>query len=150
MNGRVDRMRLSVAMDYGISTIVYIGLESKSSRQNKSKYVTVEEISRECEFSKNHLIKIVHLLGKSDILHTIRGRRGGIVLGKPLADISLNEVIQLFQNEEKRMNGGRFQTDVRTVIEAPLLRARQNYQDTLKQTSFEDLVNQMESKRTEK
>lgn len=140
-------MRLSVAMDYGISTIVYIGLESKSSRQHQSKYVTVEEISRECELSKNHLIKIVHLLGKSDILRTIRGRNGGLVLGKPLADISLNEVMLLFQQEEKRMNGGRFRNELRELIDPPLLRARQNYQDVLEQTSFEELVYQMQRKR---
>ncbi len=58
-------MRITVTMEYWIATILYVGQESTSSRSGKTRYVTIEEISRACGISRNHLNKIVYLLGQS-------------------------------------------------------------------------------------
>lgn len=140
-------MRLTVAMEYGIAAILYIGLESRKPRLNKSKYVTIDEISKNCDLSRNHLIKVIHVLGQSDILITIRGRSGGMILGKPLVDISLGQVLQVLRTTPETRRVDTFQQDVRQLLATPLRQAEQYYQESLNQVSLSDLVDQLETNR---
>ncbi|WP_316500100.1 RrF2 family transcriptional regulator [Exiguobacterium acetylicum] len=140
---RVTYMRITVAMEYGIATILYVGQESTSSRSGKTRYVTIEEISRACGISRNHLNKVVYLLGQSGLLHTFRGRNGGMTLGKPLSAISLGEVIQLFQTEWHWSEVGSFQRRIQSLLQVPLQEAQHSSYLVLNQISFADLLKQM-------
>lgn len=141
-------MRLTIAMEYGIAVILYMGLASNPLRKSESPYVTIDEISTQCDLSKNHLIKVIHILGQTDILTTIRGRRGGILLGKPLADISLGEVMRALRKIPEGRQGESFQQDVRQLLTLPIQEAEQRYQEAMDQVSFADLVEQFKTKRS--
>lgn len=141
-------MRLTIAMEYGIAVILYMGLASNPLRKSESPYVTIDEISTQCDLSKNHLTKVIHILGQTDILTTIRGRRGGILLGKPLADISVGEVMRALRKISEVRQGESFQQDVRQLLTLPIQEAEQRYQEAMDQVSFTDLVEQFKTRRS--
>lgn len=61
----------------------------------QSGLVTIQEIATAHGISKNHLTKVVHRLGLLDLVQTIRGRAGGIRLGKLPEDIRLGSIVRL-------------------------------------------------------
>ena len=44
----------------------------------------------------NFLSKILNRLARAELIHTTRGRRGGVKLARPGSDILLHEVVDLF------------------------------------------------------
>ena len=54
---------------------------------------TIKEIAETYHISKNHLMKIIHELGKLGYIETIRGRNGGIRLAKHPKEINIGEVV---------------------------------------------------------
>ena len=52
-----------------------IGLEPE-------RLLTIEEVADRFDISKNHLMKVAYLLGQAKYLETVRGRNGGLRLGK--------------------------------------------------------------------
>lgn len=80
-------MRLTAYTDYTLRTLMYLAV-------NPDRYATIAEIARSYHISENHLMKIVHQLGVAGDIETIRGRNGGIRLGKPAGDINLGTVVR--------------------------------------------------------
>ena len=81
-------MRLTDYTDYALRTLIYLGL-------HRDHLVTIREISDAYGISNNHLTKVAHQLGLSGLVQTVRGRGGGLRLGREPADIRLGEVVRL-------------------------------------------------------
>jgi Rrf2 family transcriptional regulator, nitric oxide-sensitive transcriptional repressor len=58
------------------------------------RHATIAEIARTWRIPESHLMKIVHRLGVAGDIETIRGRNGGLRLGKPAASINLGTVVR--------------------------------------------------------
>ncbi len=80
-------MRLTDYTDYTLRTLMYLGY-------NRDRLVTIQDIADLHGISKNHLMKVVHQLGLSGMVETVRGRNGGLRLNKEPADINLGEVVR--------------------------------------------------------
>lgn len=80
-------MRLTLHTDYALRVLVHVG------RQN-GELVTINEIAECYGISKNHLTKVVHQLGRSGYLETVRGKYGGVRLLKRPEDVKLGEFIR--------------------------------------------------------
>lgn len=80
-------MRLTDYTDYTLRTLMYLGY-------NRDRLVTIQDIADLHSISKNHLTKVVHQLGLSDMVETVRGRNGGLKLNKEPADINIGEVVR--------------------------------------------------------
>jgi Rrf2 family nitric oxide-sensitive transcriptional repressor len=80
-------MRLTAYTDYTLRTLMYLAV-------NVDRYATIAEIARTYRISETHLMKIVHQLGVAGDIKTIRGRNGGIRLGKPAESINLGVVVR--------------------------------------------------------
>lgn len=80
-------MRLSSFSDYSLRVLIYLGSHTE-------RLATIAEIGDAFDISVNHLTKVVHQLGRMGYLETMRGKGGGIRLGKAPADIRLGEVIR--------------------------------------------------------
>ena len=81
-------MRLTRFTDYSLRVLIYLG-------QNTEGRVTIHQISEAHNISKNHLMKVVSNLTRSEFVVAQRGPGGGIQLNRPPGDISLNEVISV-------------------------------------------------------
>jgi Rrf2 family nitric oxide-sensitive transcriptional repressor len=80
-------MRLTAYTDYALRTLMYLAA-------HRDRLVTIAEIADVHGISKNHLMKVVHQLGLSGMVETVRGRNGGLRLNHEPADINIGEVVR--------------------------------------------------------
>lgn len=86
-------MRLTMYTDYSLRVLIYL-----ASKKN-GELSTVQEISDAYKISKNHLTKIVHELGKLQLIETIRGRGGGIRLCVEPQTINVGELVRKTEDD---------------------------------------------------
>jgi Rrf2 family nitric oxide-sensitive transcriptional repressor len=80
-------MRLTDYTDYSLRTLMYLGI-------HRDRLVTIQDIADAYSISKSHLMKVVHQLGLAGLVETIRGRSGGLRLGKEPEDINIGDVVR--------------------------------------------------------
>jgi Rrf2 family transcriptional regulator, nitric oxide-sensitive transcriptional repressor len=80
-------MQLTRYTDYALRVLIYLGHKG-------DELSTINEISRMYNVSENHLMKIVHGLGKLGYITTLRGKGGGLKLARAPEQIRLGEVVR--------------------------------------------------------
>ena len=78
--------------DYALRVLMYLGMKGDN-------LATISEIAERYDISENHLMKVVHQLGKSGYVTTIRGRQGGMKLAKTPRHINIGEVVRLCEDD---------------------------------------------------
>lgn len=87
-------MQLNKFTDYALRILMYI------SRPRESAY-TIAEIATDLQVSQNHLVKVVHFMGKQNWLITTRGKGGGIRLHPDAAHLKVGEAVRTLQGENQ-------------------------------------------------
>ena len=85
-------MRLTSFTDYTLRTLLHLG-------SNPGRLVTIQEIADLHTISKNHLMKVVHELGRNGVIETIRGRNGGFRLAHNPEDINIGAVVRQSESD---------------------------------------------------
>lgn len=85
-------MQLTRYTDYGLRTLIYLALLPSGRR------ASIDEISATYDISRNNLNKIVHQLGKAEIIETKRGKGGGFCLKQAPQVLKLGELVVLLEN----------------------------------------------------
>jgi Rrf2 family transcriptional regulator, nitric oxide-sensitive transcriptional repressor len=80
-------MRLTNYTDYTLRTLIYLAL-------TEDRRATIAEISEHYGISEGHLMKVVHQLGLAGDVETIRGKGGGLRLGREPKTINLGALIR--------------------------------------------------------
>lgn len=80
-------MRLTLHTDYALRVLIYVALRGDGLS-------TVSEIAARYDISRNHVVKVVHGLGRAGFLKTVRGRNGGVALARPAAGIVIADVVR--------------------------------------------------------
>lgn len=80
-------MKLTRYTDYALRALMYLGLHG-------DRLCSIAEVARANRISENHLTKVVHELGRRKYVTTLRGRNGGLRLGRPPEAISVGEVVR--------------------------------------------------------
>ena len=80
-------MRLTAYTDYTLRTLIYLAM-------HRDRLATIQDIADLHGISKNHLMKVVHQLGQQGLVETVRGRNGGMRLGRDPAEINIGEVVR--------------------------------------------------------
>lgn len=80
-------MRLTLWTDYALRTLIYVG--AKGDRLS-----TIMEIAQSFGISKTHLMKVVNKLGQQGHIETVRGKGGGIKLGRPPEEITVGRIVR--------------------------------------------------------
>ncbi|QHC35675.1 Rrf2 family transcriptional regulator [Komagataeibacter xylinus] len=85
-------MRLTLHTDYALRTLIYLGIHT-------DRLTSIREVALAYGISENHLIKIIHRLGQGGFVETIRGRNGGLRLGRPAAQILIGDVVRYTEED---------------------------------------------------
>lgn len=80
-------MQLTTFTDYGLRSLMYLGLES-------GKLCSVKEIAEHYGISRNHLVKVVHRLAQLGYIVSSKGFGGGIKLAVNAMALRLGDLIQ--------------------------------------------------------
>lgn len=80
-------MRLTRYTDYAMRVLLYLGARP-------DRVCTIPEMARAYDISQNHLMKVVHHLGKAGYVTGVRGRNGGVRLARPADSINVGAVIR--------------------------------------------------------
>ncbi|MGV8996118.1 MAG: RrF2 family transcriptional regulator [Parvibaculaceae bacterium] len=80
-------MRVTLHTDYALRMLMLLALEP-------DKLHTIEEISTRYDISRNHLMKVTQTLVQSGFVESVRGRNGGLRLGKDPAVINIGSVVR--------------------------------------------------------
>lgn len=86
-------MRLTLYTDYSLRVLLFLAAKGTQEKAN------IQEIAEAYRISKNHLMKVIHELGRLGYIETIRGRHGGIRLAKAPKDIIIGEVIRKMEDD---------------------------------------------------
>jgi len=79
-------MRLTSFSDYAFRLLMF-------AASNADRLITIEETARTFSISRGHLMKVANELTRAGFLKAVRGRSGGLALGKPPEDIRLSQVL---------------------------------------------------------
>lgn len=85
-------MRLSLQSDYSLRLLMHLAA-------NPDRLVTIAEVADRFRISHNHLMKVAYLLGKEGLIHTVRGRSGGLRLGRKPESIGVGDVVRRMEGE---------------------------------------------------
>ena len=80
-------MRLTTYTDYALRTLMYLAA-------NRERLVTIQDIADAHGIAKNHLTKVVHQLGILGVVESLRGRNGGLRLGREPGQINIGAVVR--------------------------------------------------------
>lgn len=80
-------MRLTNFTDYALRVLMYAAVRD-------GQLITIEETAERYGISRTHLMKVANLLTRAGYLKAVRGRSGGLLLGKEPAAIGLGEVVR--------------------------------------------------------
>lgn len=93
-------MQISLYTDYALRVLVYLCI-------HQDRLSSINEIATCYDISQNHLMKVVHQLGKADFITTIRGRRGGLQLNRSPSQITLGSIIRHTEGQEEPIKCGK-------------------------------------------
>lgn len=80
-------MRLMSFTDYALRLLMYAAARD-------GRLVTIEEVANVFHISRAHLMKVANALTRAGFLTAVRGRSGGLQLGRPPQAIRLGDVIR--------------------------------------------------------
>lgn len=80
-------MKLTTFTDYSLRVLIYLAADT-------TRRATIAEIATSFGVSENHLIKVVHFLGKQGWIDTVRGKGGGILLAIPPEQVNVGRVVR--------------------------------------------------------
>lgn len=83
-------MRLTTRTNLAMRTLMFCAV-------NPGRIVRRQEVAAACNASENHLAQVIHLLAQKKFLRTIRGRAGGLMLGRAPESITVGEVFRAFE-----------------------------------------------------
>ena len=86
-------MRLTMYTDYSLRVLLYLGVKDNEI------LTTVQEVADAYNISKSHLTKVVHELGKLELIETVRGRGGGFRLNMKPKEINIGDVVRKMEDD---------------------------------------------------
>ena len=132
-------MQLTQWTDYSLRVLMYC-----AKNHPRDMPITIAEIVKQYQLSKSHVTKIVSFLSARGLLHTARGRNGGVCLARPATDIKIGEVVRLTENNLNLVECFDRQTNTCNIVETCTLkhllyRASRSFFKELDQVSLADI-----------
>lgn len=80
-------MKLTLFTDYSMRVLLYLGT-------HPDRLCSIAEVARSYGISQNHLMKVVNQLVRAGYIESVRGRFGGIRLGRPPGEINVGALVR--------------------------------------------------------
>lgn len=93
-------MKLTLFTDYAMRVLLYLGARPE-------RLCSIAEVAQAYRVSQNHLMKVVNALAREGYIESVRGRRGGIRLGRAPAAINLGALIRATEDGFQLVDCGR-------------------------------------------
>ncbi len=87
LKGKSIPVRLTTFSDYALRVLLY-------AANAGDRLITIEETAKVYGVSRAHLMKVVNVLTRAGYLTAVRGRAGGLRLGRAAEEIRLGDVIR--------------------------------------------------------
>lgn len=126
-------MKLNLYTDYSLRVLLYLG-------SNQGRRVTMVEIADCYQISREHLRKVVHMLGKLGYIETHRGKGGGFTLGMETHKINLGEVVEATEPRQSVLDCSSCVITAACTLQAILQQAEDAFYNTLKAHVLSDLL----------
>ncbi len=131
-------MRLTMRTSLAMRTLMFCAV-------NRGRIVRRQEVAEACGASENHLAQVIHLLAQKKFLHTIRGRSGGLTLGRPAGKITVGQVFREFErvlpfSECMQPDGGDCPLRVSCKLNCVLVEALDAFYARLDRVTLDELV----------
>ena len=81
-------MKISAQEEYGLRCLLQL------ARRPVGQIQTVKDIAEKEGLSSAYVEKLLRLLAKAGLVHSTRGLRGGYILNRPAAQLTLGEVVR--------------------------------------------------------
>ena len=81
-------MKITAQEEYGLRCLLQL------ARAPQGQLVSVKEIAAKEGLSSANAEKLLRLLAKAGLVHSVRGTKGGYLLNRPATSISLGEVVR--------------------------------------------------------
>lgn len=135
-------MKLTDFTDYSLRTLIYLA----SAPQRRA---TIAEVAQAFGVSENHLVKVVHFLGKHGWVETLRGKGGGMLLAREPRDVQLGKVVRDTEGAARlaecfAADGGACAIDGACRLKGVLQEAADAFYDTLDRYSLADITRNRE------
>ncbi|MEM7794666.1 MAG: Rrf2 family transcriptional regulator [Cyanobacteria bacterium P01_C01_bin.118] len=85
-------MRLSLQSDFALRLLMQLAI-------NPDRLCTISDMADTFRISKNHLVKVAHLLVRAGLVESVRGRSGGLRLSQSPSTVTVAEVLRITENE---------------------------------------------------
>jgi Rrf2 family protein len=86
---------ISNTCKYGVRAVIYIAINASGEQK-----IGIKKISEDLGMPGPFLGKIMQLLAKHKILHSIKGPNGGFSLAKPADEISLYDIVNIIDGTD--------------------------------------------------
>jgi len=131
-------MKLTSFTDYSLRLLMYVAVRN-------DRLVSIREVSEVFEISRNHLMKIVHGLGKGHYLETVRGKNGGFRLARAPGDINIGDLVRYTEEDMAVVECFGDENSNCKMVEHCMLAgvfhlALESFFDVLDRHSLEDLI----------
>src|SRR5215469_10151192 len=80
-------MRLTLQTDYALRLLMYLAVQGERRS-------SIREIADQHGISENHLMKVTQRLASLGYVDALRGRHGGLKLGRPSEEIGIGDVVR--------------------------------------------------------
>ncbi|HYP88154.1 MAG TPA: Rrf2 family transcriptional regulator [Polyangiaceae bacterium] len=131
-------MQLTLFSDYSLRILLYLATHRESP-------VPLAQISAAYGISQNHLVKVVQRLIELGLVQSVRGRSGGLCLGREPSAINVAEVVRATEPHLNLVECFDAQTNTCPIdpacgLKKVLLRARAAFFAELEQQTLADFV----------
>ncbi|BDH47443.1 HTH-type transcriptional repressor NsrR [Salmonella enterica subsp. enterica serovar Choleraesuis] len=81
-------MQLTSFTDYGLRALIYM------ASLPEGQMTSISEVTEVYGVSRNHMVKIINQLSRAGYVTAVRGKNGGIRLGRPAPSIRVGDVVR--------------------------------------------------------
>ncbi|MEQ9640328.1 MAG: Rrf2 family transcriptional regulator [Alphaproteobacteria bacterium] len=131
-------MRLTVQTDYALRLLMFLA-------QRQGELATIAEIAARYGISRNHLMKVAHVLARAGFVKSTRGRAGGLALARPADEIAIGAVARHLERDSAlvecfRADGNACRITGACRLQGVLYRALEAFFAVLDDCTLADLV----------